>query len=43
MTGAAGRHGDRSEAVAAGAQAHPVKPAEVGMLVETVRRILDGG
>jgi two-component system, chemotaxis family, sensor kinase CheA len=37
----ADREEDRREAIAAGAQAYLVKPSDVGMLVETVRRALD--
>lgn len=37
----ADREEDRREAIAAGAQAYLVKPSDVGILVETVRRALD--
>lgn len=36
----AGRDSEREEALAAGAQAYLVKPADAGLLVETVRRLL---
>jgi DNA-binding response OmpR family regulator len=37
----AGSSDDRREALEAGAQAYLVKPSDVGMLVETVRRLLE--
>jgi DNA-binding response OmpR family regulator len=36
----AARESEREEALAAGAQAYLVKPADVAVLVETVRRLL---
>jgi two-component system response regulator MprA len=37
----AGSSGERREALEAGAQAYLVKPGDVGLLVETVRRLLE--
>jgi DNA-binding response OmpR family regulator len=39
----AGSNDDRREALEAGAQAYLVKPNDVGVLVETVRRLLERG
>jgi len=39
----AGSNNDRREALEAGAQAYLVKPNDVGVLVETVRRLLERG
>jgi len=33
-------HSDREEAIKAGAQAYLIKPSDIGMLVETVKRLL---
>ncbi len=33
-------HSDKEEAIEAGAQAYLIKPSDIGMLVETVKRLL---